>query len=151
MNGDLSFALLSYLHSFLQIALWKLETIRLEGEERQGENSETKRNKSRTLAGDRVAELFRGGCGSNDTGRHEFAPKEAKTTKKWKKHRGATCRRAAEETHVFARMSAGDVCSRSAAASSRLDQRVVLRFCQHSASPRFSLGKIEMLDDSKNT
>lgn len=52
---------------------------------------------------------------------------------------------------MFARMSAGDVCSRSATASSRLDQRVVLRFCQHSASPRFSLDKIELLDDSKNT
>lgn len=107
---------------------------------------------ARTLAaGDRVAELFRGGCGSNDTGRHKFAPKETKTTKKWKKHRGAAYGRAAEETHVFARMSAGDVCSRSATASSRLDQRVVLRFCQHSASPRFSLEKIEMLDDSRNT
>lgn len=99
---------------------------------------------ARTLAaGDRVAELFRGGCGSNDTGRHKFAPKEAKTTKKWKKHRGAAYGRAAEETHVFARMSAGDVCSRSATASSRLDQRVVLRFCQRSASPRFSLAILD--------
>lgn len=48
---------------------------------------------------------------SNDTGGRKFAPKEARrTTKKWKKRRGAETRRRT----CSARMSAGDVCPRPA-------------------------------------
>lgn len=68
-----------------------LERIRRVGGGEEGK-VETRRIGRARVKSSRRFELFRGGV-SNDTGGRKFAPKEARrTTKKWKKRRGAETR-----------------------------------------------------------
>lgn len=69
----------------------RLERIRRVGGGEEGK-VETRRIGRARVKSSRRFELFRGGV-SNDTGGRKFAPKEARrTTKKWKKRRGAETR-----------------------------------------------------------
>lgn len=149
-RASLSFALLSYLRSFLRFALctgnYPFRTRRETRRKFRNKEKEiadvggwsSRRAVSRRLRFERYWPAQVRAERSADNEEMEEASRRGVQTS------------SGGDTRVRAYVSWGCL-SRSAAASSRLDQRVVLRFCQHSASPRFSLDKIEMLDDSNNT